>query len=341
MPPRPPPAGAPTRPATPPPLAFARHVVLGDAGAATLARAGARDLVVLRDLLSIGPCAPVPARHAALRRAFWRSFLADLYPGALKATPPERSVFGAHELARALARAPARRVVMWTAPRWTERLALAFAAEPLAGHGDVWLATAGPLGAGGADPGALARALARARRPGAELDALGALWRAYVAPTPAGMPAALHRAGRRLPDVPRVARAYLGLFPRLRGGRLYPSPLDRLLLAGHASPETLVGVLARAPRVSRLFLRALGDLVLDVRRHAWRDAGALEIAVDDPLPSRRKLRLTERGASLLEAGLDRPADAPALFAGGHRIYGPRTWVVAGGRLQRRHASETT
>ncbi|HET7827188.1 MAG TPA: hypothetical protein VFK90_17760 [Anaeromyxobacter sp.] len=315
----------------PPAIEAARHVVLGDAGAAALVRAGARDVIVLRDLLAIGPCARDPRRHAHVRRGFWRSFLGELYPSALRAAPPERTILGRDELARSLRRRPRAPVVMWTAARWSERRALAFAAGPLA-RIDAWIAPAGPFGASAADAARLGAILARAARAGPELAALDRLWRAYVRPAPAEMPGAVRGASRLLPDLPRSSRVYLDLFPRVRGKRLHVSALDRLLLGAHAEPMALVGVLRLRPRLSRRLLLSLGDLVLDVRRHAWLARGALEVAEDDPVPLRRRLRLTAYGARILRGGLERPAEAPPLFAGGHELYGPATWAARGGRL---------
>jgi hypothetical protein len=59
--------------------------------------------------------------------------------------------------------------------------------------------------------------------------------------------------------------------------------------------------------------------------------GALEVVGDDPAELRRRLRITVRGAGILRHGLDRAA-APPMFAGGHELYGPRTWALRGGRI---------
>jgi hypothetical protein len=139
---------------TPPGLAAARHVVLGDAGAEALRCAGAGDVVVLR----------------------------DRYPEVLRAADPGGSAMGGQELARALARRPRRPVVAWTAPGWAERLAVAFAAEALAAAPEARLASARSPGASACPPAQLARALARAVRPGPELTAMARLWRAAAPP---------------------------------------------------------------------------------------------------------------------------------------------------------------
>ncbi|MFL5261924.1 MAG: DUF1835 domain-containing protein [Anaeromyxobacteraceae bacterium] len=310
---------------TPPDLAAARHVVLGDAGAEALRRAGAADVVVLRDLLSLGPCHPDPRRHAALRRAFWRAALRDLYPEVLRAADPARSIMGGHELARALARPPRRPVVLWTAPTWPERLALAFAAEALAAEPDAWLASTRSPGASAGAPAQLARALARAVRLGPALAAMAKLWRAYAAPTRAALPHALAAAARSFPDLPRAARFHRDLFPGASHGQVRLSALDRFLLAAHRRPASLRDLVRVHPRSARRFLSALGDVALDVRRHAWAALGALAAVAPAAAPAEARLRLTPLGRRLVREGLPSSDAAPPFHAGGCSVYAEGPW----------------
>jgi hypothetical protein len=102
------------------------HVVLGDSAAGLFH--GCKG-IVLHDNLVWGPSDADPARHAELRRAFWRDWILEVYQGM----PPRyrrqclaslgEDVFGAQELADALASYPSDRpVLLWTAALWLERL---------------------------------------------------------------------------------------------------------------------------------------------------------------------------------------------------------------------------
>jgi hypothetical protein len=49
----------------------ATHLVHGDSAGEGVRAAGGRDVIVVKDLLTYGPCAVEPARHRRLRLAHW------------------------------------------------------------------------------------------------------------------------------------------------------------------------------------------------------------------------------------------------------------------------------
>jgi hypothetical protein len=294
--------------------------------------AGAQDAIVLRDNLSVGPCNRDPRAHARLRRRFWKTVAPDLYAETGRETPIHQMIWSTDELAHALARPPRRPVVMWTAPRWTERLALAFAAGPLSLFDDVWLAGAAPHGLGSRNPSSVPRLLRRARRFRVDEDrALVALWRAFVSQTPAKLTHSLRWGTLFFRDLPRVAKVHWNLFPREVRGRLGLSRFDTQLLKDYESPASMADALRR-PRGILRFLFEHGDLIVRARRDAWVDRGALEKVETSRAWARDRYVITAFGQRLLRHGLEQPREAPPLFAGGHEIYGRSTWRLRASRI---------
>jgi len=300
------------------------HVTHGDAAAAGLRQIGARNVLVWRDLVTVGRCDLDPVEHRKARAAQW----------GVPVAPWE-------DLERALAEAGKKGLVVWSSVTWSDRtylwclidtlerlgverakvtLAQPVAEEPWLG---LWTIAPGRLRAGLETAAALDDGIA---------DEAIALWRKLAAPSPLGFDEARRAGSSVFPELPVIAEGHAGWSPwRDAEGRLRLSDVDARLL-GWIDEEWKSAVdLLRTPE-SRLPLKEImawiGDTNVFARLAAWSAAGAVEVRGDytRKMPS-FEARLTRRGRELLDAGAATVGEMAPLWVGGCLINDARKpWV---------------
>lgn len=324
----------------------------------------ARDVVVLPDSLTLGPCHIDPGIHGGLRQEFWLSFEHLIF--ALCARKPPRSreshrdelareIHTSGQLIAALEGfADSRPIVLWTSPNPGDRVAFWWMLDAL-GRGGIaparcWVADSrepedGPdaLRSYGAQlPEKILGAWARlGPLTPARVRQGASLWAKYTSPSPASLER-LRRA-RTTDAVDRrvLAELFRWMLPRATDAFRAPlrlSEFDQFLL-GHLDEHNWfrpMDVLANPPRESgtRQLMAWLGDRVFLQRFAAWGchrpDEPSL---VSRPLPDGANAgtsvayRLTPKGRRIVDVGLDDPEDAPEFPIGGHRAYrGTPLWA---------------
>lgn len=284
------------------------------------------------DHLTVGPSDPDPRRHARLRRQFWTRELQlprwewctpryDELP--LPPVPP-----WPHDGT----------VVVWTSSRPSERLfswraidRLAetrvelWQAEPM--HPEVFVESVAHLA-----PADVLRSLRETARRLTRNEILHArrCWRAFAS----GDLGSLARLTRAEPPVLGWLRHAL---PRQRRGGLLLSHLDEALLRPFGPWKTPLQAL-RQNESWRDILGTYGDHFLLTRLWRWTLGDRPALSAKPGRGSRpwdwgaAALKLTPFGRSCFDA---LPDSVPAIWFGGHEVYGPDAWVVSrSGRLAR-------
>jgi hypothetical protein len=277
------------------------HFVCGDSAAGTL-RAAGLDVRVDPDVLAVGPAHRDPAVHTALRRGFWRSEYGLLTKWRL---PRWREV-----------RWPRRGgVALWTSTWLVDRLFF-WRAVDRAAAAELWRVDAASRGVGSMPTAGVPRNLSRAQRmTRAEIASARRYWAAWTSGDLPRVAAALERPLRK---------TLLDCLPRTAGTKLRLSRRDEMLLRGFSTWRTPLDVLR--PHLPELLV--FGDFVAIARLRRWERSGALvsRAGAGKELFTEIEFVLTPLGTSLLRE-LRSPSQAPAMFMGGHEIYGPRTWAV--------------
>jgi hypothetical protein len=269
-------------------------------------------VAVRRDLLTVGPCDLDPARHRALRAAFWGG-----PPGAPSGLP---GADADDELARALAGAGP--CVIWASGAWSDLTFLWSLVHALARLGAERPLLARPAAEDRAVSmgGVPAARVLRAFTDVAPLDEQVAgscvtFWQAYVDPSPLGFDL-LRREG---------AKVVRGLEQTLAGhGAWFPwrGDDDRLRLAD-ADAAVLSWVEAGRLDAAGEVLGWIGDGGLHRRARAWQEHGVLAGTPGHPAPTEAARRLRAEGAGPVTAF------AP-LWVGGCRVNDPgEPWVRSG------------
>jgi hypothetical protein len=322
-----------------PTLTDAVHIVHGDAAASALLALGARRVLVRRDLLTVGPCDLEPARHRALREAFWGG-----QPRAPSGLP---GVDGDDDLARELAARPGP-LVLWATRAWSDTTFLWAVVDALARLGTERPRLVRPVAdelhasVGGVPAARLGTAFAEAAPlDEAQARSLVAFWRAYAAVDPTGLDELRRRGAAFVSDLDARLAGHGAWFP-WRGARgLALSDVDELLLRAAGDHWTRGADLTRA-RTTRLAARDLflwvGDGAFFARVAALAARGALEVRDPSARGGALEVRLTDVGRALLTDGARDAAPCPT-WVGGCRVDDPAgAWVRvaegAGWRLTR-------
>jgi hypothetical protein len=293
------------------------HIVPGDSAGASLRPTGMR-VRVDPEMLACGPCDFDEARHAKLRRGFWRS---EYRLGGWRWTP------------RVELRWPqAGRVALWSSPWIPDRLFLWHAVHRLADrpvelwHVEARTAESVVQGMGTMPRDGIPESLAHAKRiQRRELVASRRAWQAFTSGDLGYVAKALD---------PSLRPTMLDFLPRRSRGGLQLSVHDKRLLAGFESWRGPIDALkSNLPE-----LLVFGDLLVLTRLLRW--TRTPEPALEARQPSKAiswkgpDLRLTPFGRRLLEK-LRSSWEAPSLVMGGHEIYGPRSFATTpAGRIIR-------
>ncbi|MDB4966692.1 MAG: hypothetical protein JWN44_2381 [Myxococcales bacterium] len=324
-----------------PELTSALHFVHGDGAADTVRRAGAPPAAVhvRKDLLTVGPSDDDPARHRALRAAYWEM---------------AREPAAALDHPSGVAAASTAPVALWATPAWSDQLWLWWTLDALgrAGvdAGRLWLAEPRSLehplaSVGGVSVKAAAAAFdCAAPVTDAQLCEGAALWLKYAASSPLGFDEARRAGSVNYPELPTSAEVHGDWFPRRVDGRLRLAELDALVLSTLAeewrTPAELLTADGGSEISERLFM-PFGDRFFLRRLREWAERG---MARSEPRPGSTPFesiayRIEPAGRQLVDDGLDSVADAPPLYVGGCLVNDPRSpWVRVsdgdGWRLER-------
>lgn len=309
------------------------HLVSSESAAGGIIQAGAprKNVRILNEQLTVGPCDADPERHVELRRA-WNAQIGDEYT----------KTFGLDDLHAAVAGDLP--VVVWATRAYAELLWLWWILDGLRRMGPYASPTFlvrptpdDPLETvGGTPPHKSLAAIADAHViSDDELPEGAELWRLYASPDPRGFDKARRRGSSVFPELSDSADLHGAWFPRLEGDRLRLAEYDRCLLE-NLTNEWLMprDLLTRAVQTSKWkqMLRTFGSYYIPIwRLHAWASHGVVMLAVRDPdsdnLLEQNVFRLTNRARSLLENGLESVGDAPPVHVGGCRINDPAApWV---------------
>jgi hypothetical protein len=287
-----------------------------------------KNVKILSEQLTIGPCDVDPKKHVELRRA-WNAKIGDEY----------QETFGLDELRAAVAAAGDRPVVVWATRAYADLVWLWWILDGLVRLGPlaqppviVRPEADDPLSTvGGIPPEAGRAALAVARvisddefREGAEL------WKLFASPDPRVFDEARRTGSLSFPELSQRAELHGTWFPRLDGNRLRMSEHDERLL-GSLTDEWLTPLdLCRPVFKVRGWQRLLwpfGTFVPVWRLQEWAAHGVVAREVrhpdnnDNPL-EQDAFRLTDRTRALLANGLDGVGDAPPIYVGGCWINDP-------------------
>lgn len=208
-------------------LAEAVHLAHGDHAAQALIALGARNVLVRRDLLTVGPCHADPAEHRRLRREFWGGEASGALPGV------DRD----EDLKRHLTGAP---VVVWASGAWSDLTYLWALVDALVRIGveRPWLVRPSaddPTVTTGGIPHDRLRAAFEKR----DLlrDDIGRsclqFWNAYTDPSPLGFDELRRRTVALAPAQEKIFAGHLWWFP-YRDGR--PADADAAILRGEINP---------------------------------------------------------------------------------------------------------
>jgi len=289
-----------------------------------------KNIRILSEQLTVGPCDVDPERHVELRRA-WNAEIGDEY----------LETFGLDDLRAAVA--GDRPVVVWATRAYADLVWLWWILDGLGRLGPL---ARPPLlvrpkpddpreTVGGITPEAGRTALAVARaisddefREGAEL------WKLYASQDPRAFDEARRRGSSAFPELHESAEFHGSWFPRRQDGRLYLSEYDQCLL-GSLTGEWLMpcDLLSTTviPRWGGL-LRPFGSYYVPIwRLPTWAAHGVVAREprgyANGNLLEQDVFRLTGRARGLLENGLATVGDAPSVYVGGCQLYDPATpWV---------------
>jgi hypothetical protein len=289
-----------------------------------------KNVRILSEQLTIGPCDVDPDRHLALRHA-WN---ADDFDEFLK-------TFGLDDLRAAVARDLP--VVVWATRAYADLVWLWWILDGLERLGRRTHPTIivrpkldDPLSTvGGTTPkeGRAALRVARTLRDD-ELREGAELWRLFASPDPRAFDEARRRGSSVFPELHESAELHGAWFPRLEDGRLRLAEHDQRLLASLTdewlTPGDLSQLIIKTHGWERL-LWPFGGFLPVSRLRQWAAHGAVARKVHDPdddNPFEQDVfRLTDRTRALLANGLEGVGDAPPIYVGGCRIYDPSSpWV---------------
>lgn len=293
---------------------------------------------VVPDNLLVGPCALDPAAHLSARCDFWdfdgreRARFRRAFQGALRAVR-SRS-----------------RLVIWTAPLWSDRAALwalcalRVACRPVRPDLDLVLLSAESSHAAAVGAGSLKLGAADVRRgiahpytpPLQVVRAMALFWRRITGRRPviASPPAG---AGGTKEDLAELGRYQAGFFPRLSGSRVALSRFDELIFScigeGGATPLQVLMARSEAGGVLRRWVDVTGDVFLAMRLRQWaeHDGGALlesEPYRPENVMNAARYRLSGAGSEIVRCGLGEIARGAPLSVWGATAYDPsQPWVV--------------
>jgi hypothetical protein len=297
-------------------LEDAVHVTHGDAAAAGLRAVGAKNVIVWRDLLTIGRCDADPAVHRRERAAHWGVPIDDWV-----------------DLDVALA--GARELVIWSRRNWSDRVYFWALCDKLAKVSNVRVCepeTDADGWSGALKPERL-RAAWQAVRPldPATAAEARALWAAYVSPSPVAFDGKRRAGSMAFPELSRIAVGHGDWFPgRAADGRLRLSDVDDRLFhwideEWRSGVDLLKTPGARAP-VS-LLMSWLGDNNVFRRLTEWARLGAVETRGDHDQVREFSVRMTEAGRRLHDEGAASVAELAPVWIGGCYINdAKRPWV---------------
>jgi hypothetical protein len=292
-----------------------------------------KNIRILSEQLTVGPCDVDPERHVELRRA-WNAEIGDEY----------LETFGLDDLRAAVA--GDRPVVVWATRAYADLVWLWWILDGLGRLGPL---ARPPLlvqpkpddpreTVGGITPEAGRAALAVARaisddefREGAEL------WKLFASPDPRAFDEARRRGSLVFPELRESADLYGDWFPRLDGGRLRLAEHDERLLASLTDEWLITWDLNELITEKHGWERLLwthGSLAPFWRLRQWAAHGVVVREVrddhdnDDRLECERTMfRLTERTRALIVNGLEGVGAAPTIYVGGCRLNDPVSpWV---------------
>jgi hypothetical protein len=282
------------------------HFTHGDAAAATLQSLGARNILVRRDLLTVGPCDVDPARHAALRAQYW---------GGWPQTPTGLPGADGDEALRAgLAANGAAPIVVWASRAWSDLTYLWSLIDALArvGAERPWIVR--PV----ADEPTVSMGGVPAERVRRAFDGVELLqeeiarscvnfWHAYADPSPLGFDALRRRGATVVPELGRILQGHAAWFPWRREGRLWLADADAAIFRWADGGE-----LRHAMHV----MHWIGDSCLFARADAWRALGMLDRQTGAPV-------LTDAGRRLRDEGTLTRSELAPTWIGGCRVGGGR------------------
>lgn len=289
----------------------ATHLVLGDASAEKLRRAGVKSIVVLRDLLSVGRSHAQPASHRAARMAQW----------GIDERAAQEGVLDRDRFAAVLARIHDP-IVLWTSPTWPSRLYEWATID--------WLATLDARSVTRAEidrhfpAEAITAAFeARTQLGEARLECARGLWAAFVQTSPLAFDALRRSHSAVYLDLRITCEGFGATFPRRVDGRLTLSYLDELLLVGIGdtwSTRDAIFLGSRRQEVLDGPLGWFGDTNLFARLAQLHRHGVIE-------RDGESYRLSSRGRRLRDEGTTNVADFAPLDLGGFRINDPASPYV--------------
>jgi hypothetical protein len=286
-----------------------------------------RQVRILGERLTVGPCDVDPQKHVELRRA-WNAEEGD-------------ETFGLDELRVAIAGDLP--VVVWATRAYPDLVWLWWILDGLKRIGPRTHPTMfvrpkpdDPLSTvGGIAPEAGREALTVARRISDDEFREGAeLWRLFASPDPRAFDEARRRGSVVFPELNESAELHGAWFPRLADGRLHLSEYDQCLLAS-LTDEWLMPCDLLNPTVTpgwERLLRTFGSYYVPIwRLHAWAAHGVVAREARGYANGNRLeqdvFRLTGRALDLLDNGLETVGNAPTVYVGGCRIHDPATpWV---------------
>jgi hypothetical protein len=294
-------------------LEEAVHVTHGDSSAASLRQLGARNVIVWRDLLTVGRCALDPEVHRAARAAQWNA------PAA-----------GWEDLERALAQAGP--LCVWASPSWSDSLYLWCLVDTLErlGVARAGVTLARPraddptLSLGALSPEQLRAGYdAAAPLDAAVADEAIALWHRFASPSPLAFDQARRAGSQAFPSLSTVGEGHGAWFPqRAPDGKLRLSDADQRLLGWIEDDWTSAVDLLKTPearRPVRPLMNWIGDFSLFARIAAFGQVGAVEVRGEYRGPGRANdfaARLTSSGKRLRDEGAVIVAEMAPMWIGG-------------------------
>jgi len=309
------------------------HLVSCESAAGSIMQAGAprKNVKILSEELTVGPCDVDPKEHVELRRA-WNAEMGDEF---LK-------TFGLDELRAAVAGDLL--VVVWATRAYPDLVWLWWILE---GLGRIGPFAQPPLivrpvpddpreTVGGVPPEVSRAAFAGVRAiSGAEFLEGAELWRLFASPDPRPFDEARRQGSPVFLELSDSADLHGAWFPRIEGGRLRLSEHDERLLASLTDEFLITWDLNK--RISAVsgwerLLWTHGGLVPFWRLRQWAAHGvvAREVGDDDgdSIEAQRTVfRGTDRARDLLVNGLESVGDAPPLYVGGCKLNDPASpWV---------------
>lgn len=282
------------------------------------------------DNLLVGPCAEDFDAHRRLRIGTW------------ELDPRERARFSRALDGLATAIDSRARMVVWTSPLWSDRVAFwalcAFRLRRWPSRPNLQAVRLGPDAANVFGCGSVRVTPAEVRRGAKELRPLSmtfvrscsASWRKLAGRRPV-------LAGRVREGLVDVGTYQAGFFPRLRAASLLLSRFDELLFScvgeGWSTPVNVFVRRSPAGEELRRWLTHTGDIFLAMRLRQWAQHGGPAAALEsEPSPTgdimATRYRLSRAGGEIGAHGLREIARGAPLSLWGAVAYSPSApWVV--------------